>query len=595
MDEISASEVRGDASNLKGTNYHLLYALWLLLRSEAESVHFFQGNDLLAKPSPPPLPESKASLSTSAVARLANQQDVWIQLKCTVAPWTRSKLLDDNLLDNFVCNTFLSESRGHSWNVALVTTSEIRRKDVLQFLDNPSSFPDLYKKLDTIVGHMARKLADVWPGIPLSKETVKERATEVLRTIAQCEAMSQRVLEAEISEELAFRFVDRQVALTIQRQLIGALLPDTAQGPEQARSYDRSWMSSVTGHDFLRTCPLEQSVAHACDVQVTSRLPHEFSVDEYAPRTRTVCMLEEFLHSPAPIFILAGRSGTGKSWILAHWACESTSGRARLLIPGHLFTKSSSLVSLIADELRPLTSLVTDDQTLFQKAARPALSNTFGPFVVVLDDVQPSYRDPPEFARAVAALVDDAKKYGIKLILSCQTNVLRNLKPFSYLRPADIFQPEAPAALPPTDPPAPIASYVLDVFTDGELREAVSRRVDPGRVERVLLRLRAPAFALLRNPYMLDVFFTDAKHAPLEASDDLPSDRVLSLLDHRIESLLNKASTICGLEIHEVRQVLSYVTELLWKQSDAGMLRSGIRRHWRARVGCAIPGRDLIV
>ena len=135
MDDIITSEARGDASNLKGTDYHLLYALWLLLRNAAESTYFFQGNDLRAKPTLPPLPQSEASLSTSAVAYLANQQDVWIQLKCTARSWTCSRLLDDNLLDNFVCNTFLSESRGHSWTVTLATTSEIHRKSVLLFLE----------------------------------------------------------------------------------------------------------------------------------------------------------------------------------------------------------------------------------------------------------------------------------------------------------------------------------------------------------------------------------------------------------------------------------------------------------------------------
>src|SRR5215468_4688307 len=84
MNEIIASEVRGDASNLKGTYYYLLYVLWLLLSKVAESVHFFQGNDLLAQPTPPSSPQSEASLSTSVVAYSDNQQDVWIQLKCTV-------------------------------------------------------------------------------------------------------------------------------------------------------------------------------------------------------------------------------------------------------------------------------------------------------------------------------------------------------------------------------------------------------------------------------------------------------------------------------------------------------------------------------
>jgi hypothetical protein len=146
MDEIIASEARGDASNLKGTDYHLLYALWLLLSNKVESVHFFQGNDLLAQPAPPPLPQSEASLSTSVVACVANQEDVWIQLKCTATPWTRSQLLDDNLLDNFVCNTFLSGLKGRSWTVTLATTSEIRREDVLRFSDTPKY--NVPRKLD---------------------------------------------------------------------------------------------------------------------------------------------------------------------------------------------------------------------------------------------------------------------------------------------------------------------------------------------------------------------------------------------------------------------------------------------------------------
>jgi len=289
-------------------------------------------------------------------------------------------------------------------------------------------------------------------------------------------------------------------------------------------------------------------------------------------------MLEEFLHSPAPIFILTGRSGTGKSWILAHWAFEVTSGHARLLIPGHLFTEHSSLASLIANELRTLTSLIADDQTLLQKVARPALSSEFGPFVVILDDVRSFFGDSTKFARAVAALVDDAKKHQIKLVISCQLDILRNLKPFSHLRPADIFQPEVSKSLPHADPMDSTASYVLDAFTDGELQEAVSRRVEPGRVEQVFLRLRDPAFALLRNPYVLNIFLTEATHAPPEAWDAVPSEGVFSLLDRRITSLLNEASTICGLETSEVRQVLRYVAELLWKHSDAGLSRLGLHK-----------------
>ena len=53
MDTLTAAEARGDASNLKGTDYHLLFAIWLLVRNHADSVHFYAGNDLLATPIAP--------------------------------------------------------------------------------------------------------------------------------------------------------------------------------------------------------------------------------------------------------------------------------------------------------------------------------------------------------------------------------------------------------------------------------------------------------------------------------------------------------------------------------------------------------------
>jgi hypothetical protein len=60
----SSDEIRGDWSNIKGTEYRLPYALWLLLRKHAGSVAFYKGNDLVAMPlivssSVPPRPSSE--------------------------------------------------------------------------------------------------------------------------------------------------------------------------------------------------------------------------------------------------------------------------------------------------------------------------------------------------------------------------------------------------------------------------------------------------------------------------------------------------------------------------------------------------------
>lgn len=55
MPSLSEAEIRGDWNNIKGTEYHFVYALWLLIRAGAASVAFYRGNDLLATPSKPPV------------------------------------------------------------------------------------------------------------------------------------------------------------------------------------------------------------------------------------------------------------------------------------------------------------------------------------------------------------------------------------------------------------------------------------------------------------------------------------------------------------------------------------------------------------
>ncbi len=55
------NEIRGDWNNLKGTEYHLVYVLWLLLCQNARSVAFYRGNDLLANPAPPPTLEEPST------------------------------------------------------------------------------------------------------------------------------------------------------------------------------------------------------------------------------------------------------------------------------------------------------------------------------------------------------------------------------------------------------------------------------------------------------------------------------------------------------------------------------------------------------
>src|SRR5437868_2423227 len=106
MSSLSEAEIRGDWNNLKGTEYHLVYVLWLLLCEEAAFAAFYRGNDLLAAPL---LSGSDEELPVIPLKTRQGNEDIWIQLKATSSEWTPSDFFEDNLLINFIKNAFQSQ------------------------------------------------------------------------------------------------------------------------------------------------------------------------------------------------------------------------------------------------------------------------------------------------------------------------------------------------------------------------------------------------------------------------------------------------------------------------------------------------------
>ncbi|HTU19869.1 MAG TPA: hypothetical protein VMG10_17535 [Gemmataceae bacterium] len=151
-------EVLGDWNNFKGTRYHLVFVIWLLLKGRVKEVRFFEGNDLLATQTiVPPTVTAAASMPVISIEAPGATEDVWMQLKCTCAPWTRSNLLDENLLFNFICNSYASQRRGRTWKVQLVTEGEVRKNEIFEFVNNPAAFSSLQTKLDAIIAVVAAR------------------------------------------------------------------------------------------------------------------------------------------------------------------------------------------------------------------------------------------------------------------------------------------------------------------------------------------------------------------------------------------------------------------------------------------------------
>lgn len=149
------NEIIGDWNNLKGTEYHLIYALWLLVYRKVHSLTFYAGNDLLAHPTAPPILQDTQSIASLHVEQ--PEKDEWIQLKATEETRTLTELLRDNLLANFLYNALSSERGERTWRVQLITQAAIQKKEVEDFLDNPAGKPRLSRRLNTIVSVVQRR------------------------------------------------------------------------------------------------------------------------------------------------------------------------------------------------------------------------------------------------------------------------------------------------------------------------------------------------------------------------------------------------------------------------------------------------------
>jgi hypothetical protein len=224
---LSQDEIRGDWSNLKGTEYHLLYALWLLLREEASEVAFYEGNDLRAEPIRPPTFQGDLDLVQAIPVRMqCRQKDVWIQLKSTSEPWTPSDFLKGNLLENFVCNALTSLRNGRAWEVRLVTQAIVRRKDVLAFAEDPGKQPNLLHHLTRVVASVKGRLAKPGGSAPADEAAIRDLALTILRTLCDTEPVALAALKSEIEVELAYARPNRHaVRRTANLPALPVLIP----------------------------------------------------------------------------------------------------------------------------------------------------------------------------------------------------------------------------------------------------------------------------------------------------------------------------------------------------------------------------------
>jgi hypothetical protein len=590
---MSDDEVRGDWSNLKGTDYHLVYALWLLICERASGVFFYQGNDLLVSPTTPPYLKAQGKALPLVPLHIGESgADIWIQLKASREPWTVSNLLKENLLLNFICNAIQSQRKGRSWRALLITQGLVKQREIEAFTDNPAKFSRSYKKIKEIILKAVERLQMEGDARgEFEEEAVFNIALSILNQLAESEPKHIETLKAEIERELAFAYPDPLAVRQIADSLLGALLRAAAAGPSMAQVYDADWLNLSAGRPIKKRGLLDTNPVAACVEASRSALPKDWDADCFAPRTQLENALRQFLKAREPLFVLVGPSGTGKSWAIADWVTHSLSGQIHLLIPGSELDYLRTLEDIIAGRFR--TTFLGDwrDEMFVHRLQAAASVQGHGPFVVIIEDLIPS-GEISVFRRDLARLVNAARAHGIKLVFTCQRHLWELYQLSADIIPFDIFsaqftpdqhkdkhynsssQEDNKPILPATkegECPQKSFSFLLGDLSLDEMQEIISRQLSSVAAESLANQLRAPAFAVLRNPYFLKLYL-EQNLSSLDKSDwKSPSVDVNALLDMRVQRLVERVAKeiICNLE--DLNLAFDSILSDLWTNRPHGL------------------------
>jgi tetratricopeptide (TPR) repeat protein len=598
MSSLSEAEIRGDWNNVRGTEYHFVYALWLLICGGAASAAFYRGNDLLATPSAPPVMRGEDDVLPAVPLKTGHgDEDIWIQLKATGAEWTRSDILAGNLLLNFINNAFQSQREGRRWSVKLITQGLVQRAKLEEFIAAPETYRDLNIELGRILSAAQAQLrAAGFSEADTADDKVRSTALSVLLQLAQTQPVRLETLKAEIEAELAYAYPDRRLVKHVANTLMGALLNDAAAGPSAARVYDAEWLNEAAGMPVVARGQLDADPVAACSDSVRRSLPRDWDASLRCTRPRLEHALRQFDSARQTLFVLLGANGTGKTWAAADWAENGLSGRVRLFMPGSDLDRYTSLQELVAHRLESQTTAFWTPEQFLERLHTAAVVEGYPP-IFIIDDLRVPSFGADVFRRDLGRLVEQCRAVGAKLVLTCQTQLWELHRLGAGISPGEIF---SPGGAPPTGTAsldsggerADSYSLILGNFTRDEQEEALRRRFGSENGSRIASRLRDPAFTLLSNPYLLARFIE--QHGPQLVRDggSLPLVTIDGLLDARVQGALEGAATAAEISVDDLRPAFDALAENLWEARPRSLSRAqaveSITPHLHGRSDAAL-------
>lgn len=590
---LARNEVRGDWANLKGTEYHLIYVLWLLIKGQVSSVQFYEGNDLLAHPVLPPRLDDEERSRVVPIKACQEDTDLWIQLKSTGGDWNRSRILNE-LLSTFLCNALQSQLSCRQWQVRLVTQGRVRTS-LQEFVSHPSVFPVLYEKLLQIVSNVKDKCDhDEAHAGKHTQTDIEKISLEILLQLSSTVPIAIETLKAEIETELALLSLDREAVRQMGDAMLGRLLQDAAAGPGAPLTYNAEWLEQVAALPITDIRAFNQDPISTC--LSTSRLPRGWNKRQFVSRVRLESALKSFLTARECLFVLIGASGIGKSWAMTDCVLNSLDGRVRLLIHGSDLDHYRTLDALVAKQLRGKLLVNRGDEWFLNRLRSASCQQ---PPIIIIDDILPS-GEAEVFRRDVTRLIEAAREYRIKLVITCQKH-LWELYGFGTSLPLEeLFLPEIgprsveqsvvaeaqddgrqrshshPALVKEERLRTTSHSFLLTDLTVEEMTAAVRLRLPKERAEVVANKLRLPAYVALRNPFLLNLYLEkqSGQAGPVGGGSVSEID---DLLDGRIIDFMSHSAQAIQVGRQEIELALDSLAAELWYARPKGLSnRQGI-------------------
>jgi hypothetical protein len=582
-------EIRGDWSNVKGTHYHLLYALWLIVRNEGANVYFYEGNDLLARlalPSPIAPPDPTSLLETDDEPTIAlhaerETSEIWIQLKSTKTGWSCSRLLEKNLLLNFICNGFQSEARNKTWRVFLITQGIVNQKEVNDFVKSPRRYSVLHSKLKQILQLAGVRLRNEgWSVSETKLSNLRRVAFDVLLQLSNSEPVALETLRSDINAELTRAYPDQELVKQLEDTLIGAIVRDASAGPESAHVYDSDWINAAAGKPIVNRGMFDQDPISACNAAVRQFVSEiGFEPQNFASRHHLCNALRQFMTSSKTVFVLIGLSGSGKSWACADWAVEDLSNELRLLIPGHDMDHHRCLSELVQNRLRSWTSAFWPAEQFLNRLANASELEGRKPFTAIIDNLIP-VGDLGVYRRDLARLVAECRTRGFKMIVTCQRQLWELHQLGADIPSNEVFISNSEfsgSQVGAKDDDkvraagkGPVHSFLLSDFSPEEQTKALFKCLPPDTATEVANHFRLRAFSLLRSPYLMSRYL-DLNGKYLEKAGELPPFNVHELVDTHVNSLLVRAASELSCSAGDIEPAFDALLERLWPNRQEGL------------------------